>query len=102
MKKRLECIPAQDEYVHQLSHYQRLQVTQYNGQIWIDLRNQMVNRFGEKFNRKNGIRFEVKAWKRIMELMPIIEREIELVEKNQWYIWDFSDRIRPLFLDYLL
>ena len=31
MKKKLDCIPVQGEYIHQLSHYQRLQVTKYNG-----------------------------------------------------------------------
>ena len=82
MKKQLEQIPMQNEYLHQLSHYQRLQVTSYNGQVQIDLRNQMVNRFGERFNRKNGIRFEVTAWKRLMELKPVIEREIELMDNK--------------------
>ena len=40
----------------------------------------MVDRFGERFNKKNGIRFEPTAWKRLMELRPIIEKEMQIVD----------------------
>jgi len=43
----------------------------------------MVNRFGERFNRKNGIRFGPAEWKRLMELRPIIDKEIQLIDEKK-------------------